>query len=197
MANDLLKSLMESLDDENVGESVEDALMGALGNKVQNKLNSAGNKVKTDLGSSSGRVKTDLNSSSSRVKTGSIGSKLSGKTASFMNGAKKTMNTVMDGVGDSSNVGETIEDNIMGALGKKASDSKLGKKFDLSSALGGIGAAAGTAAGVATGTGEETAAPQVEQPRAEAEKKPEGYCEYCGGQNKPGSRFCTFCGAAL
>ncbi len=129
MANDFLNNLVNSFGSDNVGDSIEKAVTDALGNKVKASLNSSGNRVKTDLSSSgnrvktslgsSNKVKTDLSSSSSqRVKT-SPGSKLSGKSASFMSGTKSAINTMMNGGGESDNVGQTIEDNIMSALGGK------------------------------------------------------------------------------
>jgi hypothetical protein len=135
MAKDFLNDLMNSFGSDNVGDSVEKAVTDALGNKLKDSLNSSGNRVKTDLrssnsrvvtssGSSSNKVKTDLSSSSSgKVKT-SLGSRLSGKSASFVSGTKNAINTMMNGVDESDNVGQTIEDNIMSALG-----GKIGSKF--------------------------------------------------------------------
>ncbi len=139
MANDFLNNLVNSFGSDNVGDSVEKAVTDALGNKLKTSLGSSGNRVKTDLGSSSGRVKTSLGSSNkvktdlssasaSKVKTSSGGSKLSGKSASFMSGTKNAINTMMNGVDESSNAGQTIEDNIMSALA-----NKIGGKLDTKS----------------------------------------------------------------
>ncbi len=198
MANDFLNNLVNSFGSDNVGDSVEKAVTDALGNKIKTSLNSSGNRVKTDLGSSAGRVKaslgssnkvkTDLSSSSaSKVKTSSLGSKLSGKSASFMSGTKNAINTMMNGVGESSNAGQTIEDNIMSALGNKIS----GKTGMLSA----LDINEEDVKSISEEISEEPA--KVEEAAAPASDPTQVTCEYCGSVSPVGTRFCSCCGAKL
>lgn len=124
MANVFLNDLLGSLDDENVGDSIEKTITSAIGAKVKTSLSSSKDRVKTDLGSSKNKVKTDLSSASAKVKTTSGGMKLSGRSASFKTGVRNAVNTMMNGVGESDNVGQTIEDNIMSAFTNKFKSEK-------------------------------------------------------------------------